>query len=138
VVAGMAIAASNSTGVLLAGGTQMLAVYALMRSLMDNLGLTGNLEEVVVGTTRWVAEDKTGDTVGLAKLIGNIPLCATQLDFTNSSYPSLRAYEQGFVKEGVGAGGSAIASCLLNLAPSALMMIVETMLSRFRGLTIGD
>lgn len=137
-VAGLALCASRHVGVMLAGGTQMLAVFALMQRLQAIYYSQANLQEVIVGTTRWVAEDKTGDTVGLAQLIGNIPLCATQLDFTNSSYPSLRAYEQGFVKEGVGAGGSAIASCMLDLTPSALMVIVETMLSRFRRLTMGE
>jgi uncharacterized protein (TIGR00303 family) len=131
VVAGMAIAASNSTGVLLAGGTQMLAVYALMRSLMDNLGFTGNLEEVVVGTTRWVAEDSSGDTVGLAEAIGGVCLMATKLDFSGSIHPQLRVYEQGYVKEGVGAGGCAIASHLLGLSSEELVAIIDRLLQEF-------
>ncbi|MBD3883080.1 TIGR00303 family protein [Phormidium tenue FACHB-886] len=110
-VAGMAIAASRWGGVLLAGGTQMLAVYALMQALAQTENLRWQPEQVVVGTTRWVAEDPTGDTVGLARLL-EAPLLATQLSFAQSRYPSLYAYEQGFVKEGVGAGGSAIAASL--------------------------
>jgi uncharacterized protein (TIGR00303 family) len=111
VVAGMALAASCSCGVLLAGGTQMLAVYALMQSIAAAEQLHWQPEQVVVGTTRWVAEDETGDTVGLAKLIG-APLLASQLSFAKSRYVTLRAYEQGYVKEGVGAGGSAIVAHL--------------------------
>ena len=111
VVAGMAIAASRSVGVLLAGGTQMLAVYALLRAIAQAGRLNWQPEQVVVGTTRWVAEDATGDTVGLAKLL-NAPLMATQLCFANSRFAQLRAYEQGYVKEGVGAGGLAIAAHL--------------------------
>jgi NaMN:DMB phosphoribosyltransferase len=65
-----------------------------------------------VGTTRWVAEDPTGDTVGLAQDIGSVPLLATELSFATSRYPQLQAYEQGYVKEGVGAGGCAIAAHL--------------------------
>jgi len=42
-------------------------------------------------------------------MIGKLPLLATQLDFSASKYPVLQAYQQGFVKEGVGAGGCAIA-----------------------------
>lgn len=109
-VAGMMVGASQRCGVLLAGGTQMLAVYAVGRALAQHLSLNWNSEQVVVGTTRWVAEDPTGDTVGLAKEIGQVPLLATQLSFAEARYPQLRAYEQGFVKEGVGAGGCAIAS----------------------------
>lgn len=134
VAAGMAIAASNNCGVLLAGGTQMLAVYALARALVSVFESTDpekqmrtanqNLEffaqsclvwrptQIVVGTTSWVAQDPTGDTVGLAQEIGEVPLLATELSFASSCYPQLRAYEQGYVKEGVGAGGCTIAAHL--------------------------
>jgi uncharacterized protein (TIGR00303 family) len=106
--AGMLISASRGSGVLLAGGTQMLAVYAVGRAIACYLSLSWNPEQVLVGTTRWVAEDLTGDTVGLAKEIGQVPLLATQLSFSESRYPQLIVYEDGFVKEGVGAGGCAI------------------------------
>ncbi|MDJ0730005.1 MAG: TIGR00303 family protein [Crocosphaera sp.] len=112
VVAGMAISASIKTGVILAGGTQMLAVYALIKAIMNTSQYQTNLENIIVGTTRWVAEDLTGDTVALAESIGNVPLLATQLNFSSSSYEQLKMYEQGYVKEGVGAGGSAIAASL--------------------------
>lgn len=111
-VAGMAIAASRRAGVLLAGGTQMLAVYALIRAIASAFNWDWNADRVVVGTTRWVAEDPTGDTCGLAAEIGDVPLLATQLNFTKSRFESLRAYERGYVKEGVGAGGCAIAASL--------------------------
>jgi uncharacterized protein (TIGR00303 family) len=112
VVAGMLLSASNHGGVLLAGGTQMLAVYALARAIAQKLAIPWQPANVVVGTTRWVAEDATGDTIGLAETIGDVPLLATQLSFAESRYAQLRAYELGFVKEGVGAGGCAIASHL--------------------------
>lgn len=111
VIAGMALAASRRSGVLLAGGTQMLAVYALMQAIAAANSLDWLPQQVVVGTTRWVTEDKSGDTVGLAQLVG-APLLASQLNFTDARYATLRAYEQGYVKEGVGAGGMAIAAHL--------------------------
>jgi uncharacterized protein (TIGR00303 family) len=111
VVAGLALAASAHCGVLLAGGTQMLAVYALARAIAEQKQWPWRSHRFVVGTTRWVAEDPSGDTPGLAKLV-DAPLIATGLSFANSRHASLRAYEQGFVKEGVGAGGSAIAASL--------------------------
>lgn len=111
VVAGMAIAASQTCGVLLAGGTQMLAVYALVLAITQAETLPWQSRQVIIGTTRWVAEDPTGDTAGLAKIL-KAPLIATQLSFAQSQYAMLRAYEQGFVKEGVGAGGCAIAAHL--------------------------
>lgn len=112
VVAGMMIAASRWCGVMLAGGTQMLAVYALARQIARTSHLAWKPENIVVGTTRWVAEDPSGDTVALANQVSEVPVVATQLNFSASRFPQLRAFEQGFVKEGVGAGGCAIAAHL--------------------------
>ena len=112
VVAGMAIAASRITGVLLAGGTQMLAVAALIEAIAISQNITINTAQIIVGTTAWVVGDRSGDTTSLARLIPHIPLIHTNLNFANSQYPQLQVYEQGFVKEGVGAGGLAIAASL--------------------------
>lgn len=147
--AGMVIGASQSVGVLLAGGTQMLAVYALARALASIQACRGvpwhvweayrrsldsfawQPKQVVVGTTRWVADDPTGDTVGLARSVGDVPLLATDLSFTQSSYPQLRAYEQGYVKEGVGAGGCAIASHLYHgWNTTRLLQAIEALLAQ--------
>jgi uncharacterized protein (TIGR00303 family) len=112
VAAGMAIGASELSGVLLAGGTQMLAVAAIAQRLAKSQNLEWRSENVVVGTTRWVVDDPSGDTVGLARAIGSVPLLSTNLNFQTSRYEQLRMYEQGFVKEGVGAGGCAIVAAL--------------------------
>lgn len=124
-VAGLTLALSRRRGVLLAGGTQMLAVYALARAIADWEGLTWNPEQVVVGTTRWVAEDPTGATVRLAERIGGVSLLATPLNFTTTRYPQLQAYERGYVKEGVGAGGCAIAATLCGWTTSQLVREIE-------------
>lgn len=141
VAAGMMIAATRQCGVLLAGGTQMLAVYALALALSQLYTssspspaspLIWQPQRVVVGTTRWVAEDPTGDTVGLARDIASIPLVATQLSFTQSRYPQLQAYEQGYVKEGVGAGGCAIAAHLYKDWSSVqLLQAIEVLVERY-------
>ncbi|MGL5082534.1 MAG: nicotinate mononucleotide-dependent phosphoribosyltransferase CobT [Microcoleaceae cyanobacterium] len=135
VVAGMTIAASRRVGVLLAGGTQMLAVYQLVQALAAYECLPWQPEQVVVGTTRWVAEDPTGDTVALAQEIRTVPLIATQLSFATSAYPQLQAYEQGFVKEGVGAGGCAIAASLSQgWSQIQLLQTIEALLEHCLGL----
>ena len=134
VCAAMALAASQTVDVLLAGGTQMLAVYALMRALAPHLALQPAWERLAVGTTRWVAEDPSGDTVGLARLLEPAILLATSLNFALSPYPALRAYEQGFVKEGVGAGGAAIAASLYRDWDQAqLLRVIEAMVQRCLG-----
>ncbi|MGF1538986.1 MAG: nicotinate mononucleotide-dependent phosphoribosyltransferase CobT [Pleurocapsa sp.] len=139
VAAGMAIAASRRTGVMLAGGTQMLAVYALIEAIVKSYDWKTSLENIVVGTTRWVAEDPTGNTVELAKTIGGVPLLATGLDFATSRYASFRAYSLGYVKEGVGAGGCAIASHLKQgWTPTQLLNIIETLFDRYRQLRMNS
>ncbi|PSB19702.1 TIGR00303 family protein [Phormidesmis priestleyi ULC007] len=133
VVAGMTIAASRKCGVLLAGGTQMLAVYALAKALAQSHSLLWNLEHVIVGTTRWVAEDPTGDTVGLAQELSSVPLIATQLSFATSRHSQLQSYEQGYVKEGVGAGGCAIAAHLSQHWTQAdLLATIEALVDRYQ------
>jgi uncharacterized protein (TIGR00303 family) len=132
VVAGMAIKASLKTGVMLAGGTQMLAVYALIKAIINSSEYEGNLDNIVVGTTRWVAEDKTGDTVGLAHSLETVSLLATQLSFATSSYQQLKMYEQGYVKEGVGAGASAIAAYLsYHWTQEMLLTAIENLLNLY-------
>jgi uncharacterized protein (TIGR00303 family) len=129
VVAGMAIAASRHAGVLLAGGTQMLAVYALARAIAADQNLTWNPTAIAIGTTRWVAEDPTANTVDLALEVRDVPLLATQLSFAKSKFPQLQAYEKGFVKEGVGAGGAAIAAHLYqNWTQEKLLSAIEAQL----------
>jgi NaMN:DMB phosphoribosyltransferase len=87
---------------------------------------------MVVGTTRWVVEDPTGNTVNLALDIDDVPLLATALSFAKSQFPQLRAYEQGFVKEGVGAGGAAIAAHLYqNWSQENLLAAIESQIKLF-------
>ncbi|MEO1400604.1 MAG: nicotinate mononucleotide-dependent phosphoribosyltransferase CobT [Cyanobacteria bacterium J06635_1] len=140
---GLAMAASQHSGVLLAGGTQMIAVYALMLALsQQSLVQTMNGDEIatlppwipdniVIGTTRWVAEDLSSDLVGLSETVGSIPILISQLSFQTAHYSQLQIYEQGFVKEGVGAGGCAIAASLYKHWPqTALIKAIEDLLNR--------
>jgi uncharacterized protein (TIGR00303 family) len=134
VVAGMAIAASRTCGVLLGGGTQMLAVYALIQAITEKYSLSWQPTEVIIGTTRWVAEDSTGATVDLAQSFPKNsipPLLATQLSFASSRYPQLQAYELGFVKEGVGAGAACIAASLCqNWQQNQLLAAIEAQIEQ--------
>ncbi|UZQ54339.1 TIGR00303 family protein [Trichothermofontia sichuanensis B231] len=130
-VAGMAIAASRQVGVLLAGGTQMLAVYALIQRLTACYHLDWQPEQVVVGTTRWVADDPTGGTIALAESLPPVSLLATPLSFAASRFATLRAYEAGYVKEGVGAGGCAIAASLArDWGQAELLASIEALAAR--------
>jgi uncharacterized protein (TIGR00303 family) len=106
--AGMALGAIRAGAeVLLAGGSQMLAVAALIRGL----GGQSVLCHLAIGTTRWVAADPSADLHGLARQIdSDLAILAANLDFSRSRHVGLRMYEQFVVKEGVGAGGACVAA----------------------------
>lgn len=108
VVAGAALGAVGAgASVLLAGGSQMLAVAALAQAI------GGCLENVAIGTTRWVVDDPAADVVGLCTdVCTRLPLLSANLNFSESRHPPLRLYEQFLVKEGVGAGGACIAALM--------------------------
>jgi len=103
--AGLVLGAAGEVPVLLAGGTQMGAVLAVVKAL--NRDVLGN---VAIGTTRWIIVDKAADLKGITTQIADVPILAVDLDFSQSRFDGLRAYEAGVVKEGVGAGGAAIAA----------------------------
>ncbi len=104
-LAGLVIGGARQAPVLMAGGTQMTAVLAVINALSPE-----SLCNVAVGTTRWVAKDKSSDICGITKQFCEVPILAADLDFGPSKYPGLRIYETGLVKEGVGAGGASIAA----------------------------
>ena len=98
--------AKKDVKVFLAGGTQMVAVATLIKSFTENKTIFRN---IAIGTTKWVSQDKDSDIVGLMEHINlDIPLVSSGLDFSDSNYKNLQLYEEGYVKEGVGAGAIAV------------------------------
>jgi uncharacterized protein (TIGR00303 family) len=104
-LAGLVVGGARLAPVLMAGGTQMSAILAVIRTLNPEV-----LCSLAVGTTRWVTMDKTSDITGIVKQFCDVPVLAADLDFGASVFPGLRIYETGIVKEGVGAGGASIAT----------------------------
>jgi uncharacterized protein (TIGR00303 family) len=84
--------------VVLAGGTQMLAIAALLRAM-------GRKKLPLVATTKYVCNDRNAGFSPLAASIG-VKTWIAPLDFSASPHQGLREYEDGFIKEGAGAGGS--------------------------------
>ncbi len=134
-VAAMALEASLRVPVVLGGGTQMAAVAALAARLVAE-GAPGRPDRITVATTRWVARDPDADLAGiLGQICPPVPAVAANLDFSGSALPGLRRYEEGLVKEGVGAGAAAVAAFLAaDLTHDALVERIETVV---RGLDDG-
>ncbi len=121
-VAGLAAgAASAGARVLLAGGTQMAAVLAILRTAEP-----GALAAVGVATTPWIIRDESSDLPGLVSEIApGVPLAYTEFSLAGSRYPGLRAYEQGYVKEGVGAGGALFLAAARGFSQEEVLAAVE-------------
>jgi uncharacterized protein (TIGR00303 family) len=103
--AGLVIGAAAQVPVLMAGGTQMASVLAVVNAFNPDV-----LCNVAIGTTRWVVNDRSSDICGIVAQIAVVPVLAADLDFTSSRFSGLKAYEKGIVKEGVGAGGASVAA----------------------------
>ena len=106
-VAGLVIGAAGTVPIILAGGTQMTAVSAIVSRLDAHA-----LENVILSTTPYVTEDPLSDISWLLKQCGDIPILAADPGLSHSSIVGLQPYGKGLVKEGVGAGGSCLASML--------------------------
>jgi len=106
VVAGMLSSASEITNVMLCGGTQMAAVLAFAKKIGFNENNTA------IGTTCYITNDKTANFLQIVSQITDIPVLVINPKLENSKFEGIRAFSQGFAKEGVGAGGSMIASIL--------------------------
>ncbi|MEM2312788.1 MAG: TIGR00303 family protein [Candidatus Nezhaarchaeales archaeon] len=121
--AGLILGAAYNVPVLVAGGTQMGAVLAVVKALDKDA-----LRNVAVGTTRWIITDGTADLRGIVSQIAAVPILAVDLNFARSRFEGLKAYEEGAVKEGVGAGGAAISAMAKSkgsISKSALLEEIE-------------
>ena len=116
--AGVAVGAMQAgQPLLLAGGSQMLAVAALALNGVPRDDRAAMATSLLLGTTAWLADEQLGghgaafpQLLQTATAHLEVPLLAlaSGLRFHHSRHNQLQAYEQGHVKEGVGAGGLAL------------------------------
>ena len=119
---------ASSQPLLLAGGSQMAAVLALALKMVSTRERRLLSNQVLIGTTAWLAEEvltptgsKRSSLMELLALLEDhfdvsISALASGLRFGDSRHRSLRDYELGHVKEGVGAGGLALLAQLRGLS----------------------
>ncbi|WP_236698126.1 nicotinate mononucleotide-dependent phosphoribosyltransferase CobT [Pyrodictium occultum] len=105
----------------LAGGTQMAAVLAILSRAEPKA-----LERVAVATTPWIIRDGTADLLGLVRDIApRVAVLAARFSMAGSRHAGLRAYEKGYVKEGVGAGGALVLGAARGLPAREMLEAVE-------------
>ena len=116
-VAGMAMGSFDKSRVILAGGTQMLAVAAVLR----HEGYDGDIE---IATTKYIALDKSAHFTSLAEDL-RVKAHIVPMDLSGSAYKGLSDYEKGYVKEGVGAGGALWYADYLGVSTEAVINAAE-------------
>lgn len=99
-IAGVAMGADIP--VVLAGGTQLCAACAIIKSLDSDF----DFSNICLATTSFVAQDETADIFNIINQIGDISINAVNPNFEKANVKGLKNYLIGFIKEGAGAGGA--------------------------------
>jgi uncharacterized protein (TIGR00303 family) len=108
--------------IILAGGTQMAATCAVIKSIQPNF----DFSRINLATTVFVAADETADLFGILKQIDdNITVNVVDPRFEDSEHEGLKNYLTGFVKEGAGAGGAMFTALVLGSSVEKLRKRIE-------------
>ena len=116
-VAGI-VSSLDGIDVVLAGGTQMAAVFAVIK----HLGI--DTDNISIATTKYVVNDTSANFGELADELG-VPVYVADPGFGESKLPGLKRYEAGDVKEGVGAGGTMYLAQMHGVSQEELRLEVE-------------
>lgn len=108
--------------IILAGGTQMAATCAVIKSIQP----TFDFSRINLATTVFVAADETADLFGILEQIDdNITVNVVDPRFEDSEHEGLKNYLKGFVKEGAGAGGAMYTALALGNSVEKLRKKIE-------------
>ena len=110
----------GSTSVILAGGTQMESIYAVIKHLGYSMASTK------IVTTSYVVNDGTANFREIADQLG-ASFYGVDPEFGKSVSPGLRQYELGFVKEGVGAGGAMYLALMYSHSREEIRLEIESL-----------
>ena len=133
---GLLIGARKSKNtVILAGGSQMIAILLLALEFISIAEKQFFSERVFVLTTGWLAYDES-----LRKLLDKVANkhkvklfgFASGLNFHSSKIKELRDYEKGYVKEGVGAGGLSLLAYLKGFKYEKIVSECESTIKRMK------
>ena len=108
--------------IILAGGTQMAATCAVIKSIQP----TFDFSRINLATTVFVAADETADLFGILDQIDdNITVNVVDPKFEESEHEGLKNYLKGFVKEGAGARGAMYTALALGNSVERLRKKIE-------------
>jgi uncharacterized protein (TIGR00303 family) len=122
--------AYSKTPIVLCGGTQMASLLLLVNSVVNYMGGELDSKNIALCTTKWVAKDENSNIEALLEML-DFPINAyyADFDFSSSTHPALKLYDDGEAKEGVGAGGALVYGLLNGLSKEDIVKQVELFLS---------
>ena len=130
-------ARSARKSVVLAGGSQMLALVLLALEFIDSKEKQEFIDFVFIATTGWLVKDNSiSDLLDLINEKHKVNLLglASPLHFKSSKDKELSDYEIGYVKEGVGAGGMSILAYLKGFSNEEIVSMCQINLKRMKEL----
>ncbi|MFY9142910.1 nicotinate mononucleotide-dependent phosphoribosyltransferase CobT [Sulfuricurvum sp.] len=120
---------SRDIPIVLAGGTQMACVLLVINRILQMMEGELDTAKIALCTTKWVAEDTSSDIKALLEMV-DFPINAyyADFDFSLTSHPALKLYDEGEAKEGVGAGGALMYALLNGITKDSITRKVESFL----------
>jgi len=127
--AGFILSSSRRFNIVLAGGTQMLAVLLIANKIAAIQGIHHDHRHIHLCTTKWSARDTNSNIRALAQQL-DFRLKAYYADFTfeDAVIPVLRLYDEGEAKEGVGAGAAIAYGYMQGLTRQQITERVEALM----------
>ena len=120
---------ANNLKVILAGGTQMAAVLLVVNSILRSMEGEIDSSNIALCTTKWINEDENSNIKALLEQVDfPINAYASDFDFSNSSHPALKLYDEGEAKEGVGCGGALCYASINSIDEKKLIEKIESFL----------
>ncbi|PUE64492.1 nicotinate mononucleotide-dependent phosphoribosyltransferase CobT [Arcobacter caeni] len=119
----------NNLKIILAGGTQMAAVLLVVNSILRSMGGVIDSSNLALSTTKWINKDENSNIKALLEQLDfPINAYASDFDFSESSHPALKLYDEGEAKEGVGCGGALCYAAINGLTKEQVTKKVESFL----------
>jgi len=119
----------NSLKIVLAGGTQMACVLLVVNSILKSMDGVIDSSNLALCTTKWINKDTNSDIQGILKQLEfPINAYASDFDFSLSSHPALKLYDEGEAKEGVGCGGALCYASINGLEKEQVTKKIESFL----------
>jgi len=127
--AGFILGLNNKIPTILAGGTQMACVLLVVNKILEVMQGEIETSNLALATTSWIANDENSDIKKLLDMCNfSINSYYADFNFSASSHPALKLYDEGEAKEGVGAGAALVYGMINGLSKENITKKVEEFL----------